>query len=242
MRGIARVMKRSRNSYIRAPRSVTVQPTGMPARSPKLAIAFLALVTTAFWPVIRPSSSTAASSCLGFFPASPMPTLSTTFTSRGTSCGLVRPNSFWQLGAHRLLVERLQPRHALGGLGRVIQRAGAALLLALALAAGRRPRPSRLPALRLRRLRRLFLRVSAIVTGSSGSAGPTSRRCRSTVPSASMRRRTRVGAPPFGSSSITFEWWIGASRSMIPASAVGVWRWWRLMMLTPCTVTRPVLG
>ena len=40
----------------------------MPARRPKLAIAFLARVTTAFWPVIRPSSSTAASSCFGFLP------------------------------------------------------------------------------------------------------------------------------------------------------------------------------
>src|SRR4051794_21284630 len=29
---------------------------------------------------------------------------------------------------------------------------------------------------------------------------------------------------------------------MIPASAVWVCRWWRLIMLTPCTVTRPVLG
>src|SRR6185437_6672891 len=29
---------------------------------------------------------------------------------------------------------------------------------------------------------------------------------------------------------------------MIPASAVWVWRWWRLMMLMPWMVTRPVLG
>src|SRR6476661_5123968 len=29
---------------------------------------------------------------------------------------------------------------------------------------------------------------------------------------------------------------------MMPASAVWVCRWWRLMMFTPCTVTRPVLG
>src|SRR5689334_114627 len=29
---------------------------------------------------------------------------------------------------------------------------------------------------------------------------------------------------------------------MIPASAVWVWRWWRLMIFTPCTVTRPFLG
>jgi hypothetical protein len=41
-------MNRSRNSYIRAPRKVTKAPTGMPARRPKLAIAFLARVTVAF--------------------------------------------------------------------------------------------------------------------------------------------------------------------------------------------------
>ena len=58
MRGTASEMNRSRNSYIRAPRSVTEQPTGMPARSPKFAIDFFALVTTGFWPVTAASSST----------------------------------------------------------------------------------------------------------------------------------------------------------------------------------------
>ena len=60
-------------------------------------MAFLARVMTACWPVISPSSSTAASSCFGFLPASPMPTLRTTFTTRGTWCGLASPKSLWIL-------------------------------------------------------------------------------------------------------------------------------------------------
>ena len=85
-------MKRSRNSYIRAPRSVTEAPTGTPARRPKLAIDFLARVTTGFWPVICASSPTTASSSFGVLLASPMPTFSTTFTIRGTCIGFVMPN------------------------------------------------------------------------------------------------------------------------------------------------------
>src|SRR3989454_907309 len=52
MRGTAMLMKRSRNSYIRAPRSVTAQPIACPSRRLKFAIAFLARVTTGRWPVI----------------------------------------------------------------------------------------------------------------------------------------------------------------------------------------------
>src|SRR2546427_4397306 len=47
-----------------------------------VAIDFLARVTTGCCPVIAASSATAASSPLGFFTASPMPTLSTIFRSR----------------------------------------------------------------------------------------------------------------------------------------------------------------
>ena len=50
MRGTVRWMNRSRNSYIRAPRSVTEAPIGSPARRPKFAIAFLARVITGLLP------------------------------------------------------------------------------------------------------------------------------------------------------------------------------------------------
>ena len=43
MRGSATVTNRSRNSHIRAPRSVTAAPISCPSRSPKLAIDFFAL-------------------------------------------------------------------------------------------------------------------------------------------------------------------------------------------------------
>src|SRR5216117_1998022 len=62
MRGTAIVMNRSRNSNIRAARNVTEHPTGMPSRKLKLAMAFLARVTTGCWPVMAASSATAASS------------------------------------------------------------------------------------------------------------------------------------------------------------------------------------
>ncbi len=91
-RGRDRLIIRSRNSYIRAPRRVTRAPTGMPARRLKFEIAFLARVMTGRWPVIIASSSTTPSSCLGFLLASPMPTFSTIFSSRGTCIGLVSPN------------------------------------------------------------------------------------------------------------------------------------------------------
>src|SRR5579875_3281679 len=43
-------IKRSKNSYMRSPRRVTMQPMDMPSRSLKAAMDFLALVTTGFWP------------------------------------------------------------------------------------------------------------------------------------------------------------------------------------------------
>ena len=39
-----------------------------------------------------------------------------------------------------------------------------------------------------------------------------------------LRRRIRVGSPLFGSSNMTLEWWIGASRVKIPPSLVFVAR------------------
>src|SRR5688572_12392900 len=65
---------------------------------------------------------------------------------------------------------------------------------------------------------------------------------RSLVPSSSMRTRTRVATPFFGSMSITLETWIGASSSMMPlcSSALRALRC-RFTTLTPLIVTRPVL-
>ena len=46
------VTRRSRNSYMRSLRSVTLAPIGIFSRTLKAAIDFLAWVTTAFWPAI----------------------------------------------------------------------------------------------------------------------------------------------------------------------------------------------
>src|SRR2546427_890561 len=66
---------------------------------------------------------------------------------------------------------------------------------------------------------------------------------RSMVPSLSRRRRTRVGWPDFGSSSITFDAAIGAGNSMIPLSPWGVVaRLCFFTTFTPSTTTRNCLG
>ena len=77
---------------MRAPRSVTAAPISWPSRSPKLAIDFFAFLRTGSCPVMRASSSTTASSAFGCLIASPTPTLSTIFSSDGTSCGFEKPN------------------------------------------------------------------------------------------------------------------------------------------------------
>ena len=48
IRGIAIVIRRSRNSYMRSPRRVTFAPRGISSRTRKPAMDFLALVVTAF--------------------------------------------------------------------------------------------------------------------------------------------------------------------------------------------------
>src|SRR3954468_4568864 len=60
---------------------------------------------------------------------------------------------------------------------------------------------------------------------------------------------TRVGSFDFGSSSITFEMWIGPSWCVTPptsparcASRIVRGRWWRVVMLRPSTNTRLFLG
>src|SRR5918994_2076027 len=66
MRGSATDTSLSRNSYMRAPRSVTFAPTAIPSRSLKLAIDLRALRTWARWPAIVVSSSIAASRAFAF--------------------------------------------------------------------------------------------------------------------------------------------------------------------------------
>src|SRR3989440_46332 len=66
---------------------------------------------------------------------------------------------------------------------------------------------------------------------------------RSAVPSLSRRRRTRVGSPDLGSSSITFDAASGAGSSMMPLSSFGVAaRLCFFTMFTPSTTTRNSLG
>jgi len=78
---------------MRAPRSVTRAPTGMPSRSLKLAIDLRARRTCARWPAIVVSSSTALSSCFASVFASPTPMLSVIFWRRGTCIIELRPSS-----------------------------------------------------------------------------------------------------------------------------------------------------
>ena len=98
MRGSAIDASRSRNSYIRAPRSVTRAPTGIPSRSLKLAMDFVARRTCARWPAMIVSSSIAASSAFASVFASPTPMFSVTFVTRGTSIGVETPSSSCSCG------------------------------------------------------------------------------------------------------------------------------------------------
>ena len=61
MRGMARLISRSKNSHMRAPRRVTLAPMALPSRSLKLAMDFVALVTIGFWPAMIVRSATAPS-------------------------------------------------------------------------------------------------------------------------------------------------------------------------------------
>ena len=69
------------------------------SRSRKFAIAFLDFWITGFCPVMRAISSAAASSSFGFCVASPRPTLSVIFTTRGTCIALLYEKRFWSAGA-----------------------------------------------------------------------------------------------------------------------------------------------
>ena len=80
---------------MRAPRSVTLQPMGMPSRILKPAIDFFARVMTGRCPAMIASCSTASSSALEFTLASPTPMLIVIFCRRGTAIGELRPSCSW---------------------------------------------------------------------------------------------------------------------------------------------------
>src|SRR6266704_329970 len=86
-------MRRSRNSYMVSPRRVTMAPMGMPSRTLKAAMDFLALVVTGFWPAIAARSATRGSMILTFWVASPRPMLMTIFSSLGIAMALVMLSS-----------------------------------------------------------------------------------------------------------------------------------------------------
>src|SRR5215218_2270546 len=93
MRGSAIETSRSRNSYIRSPRSVTRAPIGMPSRILKPAIDLRARRTCARCPAIVVSSSIALSSALASVLASPTPMFSVIFSIRGTCMIVLKPSS-----------------------------------------------------------------------------------------------------------------------------------------------------
>src|SRR6202789_178467 len=82
-------MRRSRNSYMGSPRRVTMAPIGMPSRTLKAAMDFLALVVTGFWPAMAARSATRGSMILTFWVASPRHMLMTIFSSLGIAMALV---------------------------------------------------------------------------------------------------------------------------------------------------------
>src|SRR5216117_1798122 len=91
-------MRRSKNSYILAPRSVTFAPIGTPSRSLKFAMDLFARVISGFWPVIAWRSATAKSITFALSRASPTPMLITILSRCGAANGFGYPRSFTRLG------------------------------------------------------------------------------------------------------------------------------------------------
>ena len=83
------VIRRSRNSYIRSLRSVTLAPITMFSRSLKPAMDLRARVGAGFWPAIVVRSLMAALTFLESATASPMPMFSTILSSLGICISLV---------------------------------------------------------------------------------------------------------------------------------------------------------
>ena len=83
---------------MRARRSVTLTPTGMPSRSLKAAIDLRARRTLGFWPAIVASCSMAASSTFESCLASPTPMFSVIFSMRGACIDRAKPNRSFSAG------------------------------------------------------------------------------------------------------------------------------------------------
>ncbi len=80
--------RRSRNSYIRSRRRVTLQPMGQPSRILNPAMDFRAFVTIGFWPVMPARSESAFSSTFLSATASPIPMLRVILVIRGIAITL----------------------------------------------------------------------------------------------------------------------------------------------------------
>src|SRR5215218_9242196 len=91
-------IKRSRNSHMRSPRSVTLAPTGMPSRILNPAMDLRARLSWAFWPVILARSSIAPSRARLFTTASPTPMFTMIFSRLGIRMGFSIPNLDWRSG------------------------------------------------------------------------------------------------------------------------------------------------
>ena len=76
-------MRRSRNSYMMRPRSVTFAPMACSSRSLKFEIAFLEMVVTGRWPLIVVNSDLAISKASLVSCAEPIQVLMTTFEILG---------------------------------------------------------------------------------------------------------------------------------------------------------------
>ena len=87
---------------MRLPRKVTMHPTGNPLRTLNVAIDFLALVTTGFWPAILVRSATALSRIFLSVVVSPTPILRVIFLMRGTCIEVLYPNFFIRSGTTSL--------------------------------------------------------------------------------------------------------------------------------------------
>src|SRR6478735_5122267 len=106
---------------MRSPRSVTLQPMGMPSRSLKPAIEFFARVITGRWPAMMASCSAASSSALALVLASPTPMFRVILVIRGTAVvgePVADPRRLAAGGADQLHVGQVQRRllldHAAG--------------------------------------------------------------------------------------------------------------------------------
>ena len=101
---------------MRAPRSVTLQPIGMPSRSLKPAIDFFAFVISGRWPAMIASCSTASSSDFEFCLASPTPMFSVILLSARHLHGRAVREALLERLAHLALVTAAQARRGDCGL------------------------------------------------------------------------------------------------------------------------------